>query len=89
MKNDVENNNATNTQKFIESVENLSFGVATSNTPRQKINLLVVKYADGSEDSFQIEGKCHAFLNTGFLTTSGKNWIFILRKAIKLQKSQK
>lgn len=84
MKNDVENNNATNTQKFIESVENLSFGVATSNTPRQKINLLVVKYADGSEDSFQIEGKCHAFLNTGFLTTSGKNWIFYSAEGNKI-----
>ena len=76
MKNDNEKTNAANTQKFIESVKNFSVGVTTSNTPRQKINLLAVKYADGSEGSFQIAGKCHAFLNTGFLVDGGKTWIF-------------
>ena len=76
MKNDIDKSNAVTTQKFIESVKNFSVGVTTSNTPRQKINLLAVKYADGSEGAFQIAGKCHAFLNTGFLVDGGKIWIF-------------
>lgn len=76
MKNDIDKSNAVTTQKFIESVKNFSVGVTTSNTPRQKINLLAVKYADGSEGAFQIAGKSHAFLNTGFLVDGGKIWIF-------------
>ena len=52
MKNNIDKSNAVTTQKFIESVKNFSVGVTTSNTPRQKINLLAVKYADGSEGSF-------------------------------------
>ena len=71
-----EKSNVARTEKNIESVENFSYGVTTSEAPRKKLNLLAVKYADGSEESFQIAGKCHAFLNTGFLTSSGKNWIF-------------
>ena len=71
-----EKSNVARTEKNIESVKNYSYGVTTSDAPRKKLNLLAVKYADGSEDSFQIEGKCHAFLNTGFLVDGGKNWIF-------------
>ncbi len=71
-----EKSNVARTEKNIESVENFSYGVTTSEAPRKKLNLLAVKYADSSEDSFQIEGKCHAFLNTGFLVDGGKDWIF-------------
>ena len=67
-------------KKFIESVKRYSCWqtqLTTNAAPqRTRVHIVDVEYSDGSENTFQVEGQCKAYLDTGFLVASGRKWIF-------------
>ena len=67
-------------EKFIESVERYSCGqtqLTTNEAPkRTKVHIVHLEYSDGTENAFQVEGQCKAYLDTGFLVASGRKWLF-------------
>ena len=45
---------------------------------RTRVHIVDVEYSDGSEDAYQVEGQCKAYLDTGFLVASGRKYFFIM-----------